>query len=102
MVINVDVSNSCFWQETRFDQLAWQISGASDRQGMMGMCYAPQGYPDKEPPLYQALKRLRLNKFHTKYRGQLDGEFLSSVASVDTHLTLEQPAQNIRSKRYPR
>lgn len=92
MVINVDVSNSCFWEESRFDQLAWQISGAPDRLGMMGMCVPPSGYPDKEPPLYQALKRLRLNKFHTKYRGQVDGKSLGSLVTVDTHLTLEQPA----------
>ncbi len=89
MVINVDVSNSCFWQETRFDQLAWLISGTSDRIQMIGQCLPPPGYPDKEPYLYQALKRLRLNKFFTKYRGQLDGKLLSSVAFVNTYLTLE-------------
>ena len=56
---------------------------------MLAHCIPPPGQPDKEPYLYQALRRLRMNKFTTKYRGQVDGELLGSEASVDTILIFE-------------
>ena len=67
LVINVDISNSCFWHETRFDQLAFLISGTEDQIMFMSSATSKDG---GEPPLNRALKRLNKNHFMVRHRGQ--------------------------------
>ena len=67
LVINVDVSNSCFWHQTSFIQLAYQLSGETDRSRFLSMTQ-PKGGND--PPIWAILKRLVRNKFVVRHGKQ--------------------------------
>ena len=70
VVVNVDVSNSCFWHQTNFVQLAYGLSGETDRNRFLA---ASQPIKGQEPRLWQTLKRLARNKFTVKHGGQSEG-----------------------------
>ncbi|KAK4692655.1 eukaryotic translation initiation factor 2C, partial [Lecanoromycetidae sp. Uapishka_2] len=80
LVINVDVSNSCFWHETRFDQLAYLLSGESSQLSFMNAALPPSG--GGEPRLVKALRRLAKNKFTVKHRGQTNAEKTYTVKRI--------------------
>ena len=69
LIINVDVANSCFWNQTSFLQLAYQLSGESDRNRFLSVSQMKDG---REPPLWQMLRRLARNKFQVKHGKQSD------------------------------
>ena len=70
-MINVDVSNSCFWHETRFDQLAYLLSGETSQT--LFKARAQPGPKGEEPQLLRSLRRLAKNRFFVKHRGQTNG-----------------------------
>lgn len=67
LVINVDLSNSCFWHPVNFDGLAYALSGENTQQAFMGAC--AKKADGREPPVLPILKRLCRNKFYVKHRG---------------------------------
>lgn len=67
LVINVDVSNSCFWHQTGFIQLAYQLSGETDRSRFLSMTQPKDG---KDPQIWAILKRLLKNKFIVRHGRQ--------------------------------
>ena len=70
-MVNVDVSNSCFWHPVNFDGIAFGLSGESNQMTFQARC---QRQPDgREPVLLPILKRLVKNKFFIKHRGS-DGK----------------------------
>ncbi|CAD6579499.1 MAG: hypothetical protein ASARMPRED_009159 [Alectoria sarmentosa] len=67
LVVNVDVSNSCFWHPVNFDKLAFGLSGENHEAPFQSGCSRrPDG---REPVLLPILKRLCRNKFFVKHRG---------------------------------
>lgn len=71
MVVNVDISHSCFWHEASLVQLGFQMSGASTQdQFIQGCVPRPNGDPGLGFPM---LKRLVKNNFIVKHRGQPPG-----------------------------
>ena len=67
LIVNVDVSNSCFWHQTGFVQLAYQISNETDRNRFLAVSQMKEG---REPPLWRMLRRLAKNKFQVKHGNQ--------------------------------
>ena len=88
MVINVDISNSCFWHETRFDQLAYLISGEKDQNRFMASAIVRDG---GEAPLTRALKRLNKNQFVVRHRGQTNGK--SQLYNLERHIDSHSNSQ---------
>ena len=71
MVVNADVSHSCFWHEAALTQLGYEISGRSTQDQFLADCLPRK---DGRPGVgIAALKRLAKNKFYVKHRGQLPG-----------------------------
>ena len=70
LVINVDVSNSCFWQESTLDQIAYQMSNRGEWESFTADA-AQKKKGEKEPPLLPWLKRLQKNQFYIKHRGEV-------------------------------
>lgn len=84
-MVNVDVSNACFWHEARFDHLAFLISTRDNQTLFLSDMYPKEG--ETEPGLFKALRRLAKNKFYVKHRGQTNGELLAFLAFTN-RLTL--------------
>lgn len=73
MIVNVDVSNTCFWGQTGLSQLAYQISGEGDYGRFLSSCMPSQG---REPAILKNLRRLAKNKFLVKHANQSKGQSL--------------------------
>lgn len=70
-MVNVDVSNSCFWHPVNFDGIAYQLSGEKTQEHFQGANNRrPDGRESQLTPIY---KRLVRNKFFVKHRGS-DGK----------------------------
>lgn len=75
LVINVDVSNSCFWKQATIAHLAFEISGRSNQLDFLSDAWnVPSG--QSEPPLWKYLRRLEKNKFYVNHRGLGKGKQL--------------------------
>lgn len=72
-MVNVDVSNSCFWHPVNFDGLAFGLSGENNQMTFQAGCKRRED--GREPVLLPVLKRLCRNKFFVKHRGS-DGELI--------------------------
>ena len=66
-MINVDVSNSCFWHPVNFDGIAFGLSGENNQMTFQARCQRQSD--GREPVLLPLLKRLLKNKFYVKHRG---------------------------------
>ncbi|KAF6219194.1 hypothetical protein HO133_005019 [Letharia lupina] len=67
LVVNVDVSNSCFWHPLPFNMLAFQLSGEKGPERFESTSHRQ---PDGRDTMYMPLfKRLCRNKFFVKHRG---------------------------------
>ena len=74
LVVNVDVSNSCFWHPTNFSRLAFNLSGEKDERGPGPFQVVASRQSDgREAQLLPMLKRLVRNKFYVRHRGS-DGK----------------------------
>ena len=71
MVVNADVSNSCFWHETLFTQLGMEISGFQRPDPWMATLLPKNGLPG---PGLSIMRRLIKCRFVIKHRGQLPGQ----------------------------
>ncbi|MCJ1277895.1 hypothetical protein MMC21_005709 [Puttea exsequens] len=69
LVVNVDISNSCFWHETCFDRLVYALSGANNEMSFIASCQPQDG---KEPRIYKHMRRLAKSRFTVKHRGRLN------------------------------
>ena len=70
-MVNVDVSNSCFWHESLISQLGMEICGQTD---MSRFIQSTQPLAGGAPgPGIKILKRLAKNQFTVKHRGQAPG-----------------------------
>ena len=72
-MVNVDVSNSCFWHPVNFDGLAFNLSGEKNQMVFQSNCTRKADGSD--PVLLPMLKRLCRNKFYVKHRGS-DGKLM--------------------------
>lgn len=82
LVINVDVSNSCFWHPVDFYKLALELSGERLPEKFQASCKRrPDG---REPMILPMLKRLCRNKFIVKHRGS-DGKFYHALSLSTQH-----------------
>ena len=70
-MVNVDVSNSCFWHAVNFDGLAFALSGENTAQTFQGRCMRQSD--GRDSVLMPIFKRLVRNKFFVKHRGS-DGK----------------------------
>ena len=67
LVINVDVSNSCFWHETGLHELSRKLTGELSQATFQAVASRrPDG---RDPEAMPMLKRLCRNKFTVKHRG---------------------------------
>lgn len=81
-MVNVDVSNSCFWHPVNFDGIAYGLSGEKNQTTFQAACSRrPDG---REPVLLPILKRLCKNKFTVKHRGS-DGKLQLWRLSMGFH-----------------
>ena len=78
LVVNVDVSNSCFWQQSTLVQLAYQMSGERDWQRFQQTMLTPT-QSGRECPMYVWLKRLHKNKFTVNYGQQANGQYFNTL-----------------------
>ncbi|KAL9128364.1 MAG: hypothetical protein Q9217_002943 [Psora testacea] len=83
LVVNVDVSNSCFWHEESYAHLAYLISGRADRDKFRSDAInVPFG--SNEPPLYRFLRRLHRTKFYIKHRGRGESTKLHTLMRISS------------------
>lgn len=67
LVVNVDVSNSCFWHPVNLDGLAYHLSGETNPHSFQGHCARQSD--GRESKLLPIFRRLIRNKFVVKHRG---------------------------------
>ena len=72
LVINADVSNSCFWQESTLDHLAFSLHGGTHPANFQAAVMHPQ--QGKEHVMPSLFKRLCKNKFTVKHRGRAESK----------------------------
>lgn len=80
LVVNVDVSNSCFWHENNLSELARGLSGEKLKEVFQSI--GSKQSDGRDPVLMPMLKRLCRNKFVVQHHGS-DGE-LNHVPSLRT------------------
>ena len=70
-MINVDVSNTCFWHETSFMQAAYQVAGLNNMDMLATMCRDTTSRQRgvQESPHFKMIKRLAKNEFFVTHRG---------------------------------
>ena len=73
LVINADVSNSCFWQESSLDQLAYEVANIGNATRFQALASGTRE-GGGNPPLWIHFKRLCKNKFIVKHRGRDQGK----------------------------
>ena len=73
LVINADVSNSCFWQESSLDHLAYEVSNIGNATRFQALSTGTRD-GGADPPMYAHFKRLVKNKFFLKHRGREQGK----------------------------
>lgn len=71
LVVNVDISHSCFWHEASLVQLGFQMSGKRSQDEFVQSC-TPRSNGTPGPGM-QLLKRLQKNNFIVRHRGQIPG-----------------------------
>jgi eukaryotic translation initiation factor 2C len=71
LVINVDVSNTCFWHQQVITVLAFQLCECTgmDQVGNAIQPVQARGGVMRESPAFTALKRLHKNEFRVQWRG---------------------------------
>ena len=72
-MVNVDVSNSCFWHENSLNELARNLTG--EKSNATFQAVASRRPDGRDPEVMPMLKRLCRNKFVVKHRGS-DGKSL--------------------------
>ena len=81
-MVNVDVSNSCFWHSVNFDGLAFNLSGEKNQAMFQSNCARQKD--GREPMLLPMLRRLCRNKFNVKHRGS-DGKVMLLQLKLDLY-----------------
>ena len=71
LVINADVANSCFWQESPIDHLAYALSGVGDSQRFQALVIGG----NRE--FRRTLNSLSKNRFIITHRGAADSKFFA-------------------------
>ena len=78
LVINADVSNSCFWQESSLDHVAFQLFGGGNPAMFQNAVMVTKSGRE-EPIMLKTLRRLCKNKFFVKHRGRSEGRSSESA-----------------------
>ena len=81
LVINVDVSNTCFWHQQVITVLAYQLAECTGMD-MVGQAIKPvevRGGVFRESGAFTALRRLHKNEFRVNWRGIPESESKSRL-----------------------
>ncbi|CAL8577970.1 Protein argonaute, variant 2 [Xanthoria parietina] len=94
LVINVDVSHTCFWNKSSFPMIINQLSGHMDLDSL-GIYWRDVKNKEKTNALFQVMKRLKRNNFYVNHKNRSERE---SKVIWKVHDILPQSAREFKFK----